>query len=46
MAYLLNAGADVSSRAAKGVFFGLSLHRHPYFIYTSSDGFEEPVHNA
>ena len=32
----LNADADKSSRA-RGLKFCLSLHLHPYFVYTSSE---------
>ena len=33
---LLNAYADLSSMA-RGLFFCLSLHLHPYFVYASSE---------
>ena len=46
MAHLINACAGVSSREARGVFWGLSLHRYLYFMYASSNGFGEFVHNA
>ena len=26
------------------LFFGLSLHLHPYFVYVSSDGYGESEH--
>ena len=38
----LNACADVS-RGARGLKFGLCLHLHPYFVYTSSEGSGESV---
>ena len=28
----------------KGLSFGLCLHLHPYFVYTSSDGSGESAH--
>ena len=32
------------SSGARGIFFGLSLHLHPYFVYASSKCSGEPVH--
>ena len=38
-----NTHADVPSRA-RGLKFGLSLHLHPYFMFSSSKGSGESAH--
>ena len=35
--------ADLSSMV-RGLNFGLSLHQHSYFMYVSSEGYDESVH--
>ena len=40
---LINANIDISSEA-RGPKFGMSLHLHPYFVYTSGEGSGESAH--
>ena len=40
---LINAHPDVF-KEARGLYFGLSLHLHPYFMYASSEGSGESAH--
>ena len=39
--HYLDMPAQLSSRA-KGLYFDLNIHLHPYFEYASSEGSSEP----
>ena len=41
---LRNIHADISSKARGLIFFYLSLHLHPYFMYMSSKGSGQTLH--
>ena len=40
---LINARPDVF-KEARGLYFSMSLHLHPYFMYASSEGSSESAH--
>ena len=40
---IMNAHADEYSKV-RGLRFGLSLHKHPYFVFVSSEGSGQSAH--